>query len=50
MEAYVLFCLYVNNTTEKRKGVELLESLPISDKPWKSISIDFISGFRKSKT
>lgn len=48
VEAYVKTCLVCQqDKTEKRKQAGLLEPLPIPDRPWQSVSMDFISGFPK---
>jgi len=46
IEAYVKSCMVCQlDKTERRKEVGLLQPLSISDKPWQSASMDFISGF-----
>lgn len=48
MEAYVKTCIVSQyDRTKKKKQVDLIEPLPILDRPWKSILMDFISGFPK---
>lgn len=43
VEAHVKTCLvYQQHKGEQRRLTVLLEPLPISEKPWESISIDFI--------
>ncbi|KAG6506194.1 hypothetical protein ZIOFF_031512 [Zingiber officinale] len=48
VEAYVKTCLVCQqDKTERKKQAGLLQSLSISEKPWVSVSMDFISGFPK---
>ena len=49
VQAYVKSCLVFQlDKTEKKKMVGLLQPLPIPEKPWQSVSMDFISGFPKA--
>ncbi|KAG6480490.1 hypothetical protein ZIOFF_063990 [Zingiber officinale] len=48
VEAYVKTCLVCQqDKTERKKEAGLLQPLPIPEKPWVSVSMDFISGFPK---
>ncbi|KAF3662453.1 hypothetical protein FXO37_12442 [Capsicum annuum] len=48
IEAYVKTCqVCQRDKTERMKEVGLLQPLPILERPWLSISMDFISGFLK---
>ena len=48
IEAYVRSCLVCQqDKVEKRKEAGLLQPLPIAERPWISVSMDFISGFPK---
>ncbi|VFQ93371.1 unnamed protein product [Cuscuta campestris] len=48
VEAYVRTCLVCQqDKVEKRKEAVLLQPLPILERPWQSVSMDFISGFPK---
>ncbi|KAG6474774.1 hypothetical protein ZIOFF_068713 [Zingiber officinale] len=48
VEAYVKTCLVCQqDKTEGKKEAGLLQPLPIPEKPWVSVSMDFISGFPK---
>ena len=48
VQAYVRSCLVCQlDKTERKKAAGLLQPLPIPEKPWESISMDFISGFPK---
>lgn len=48
MEAYVKSCLVCQqDKTETKKNVGLLQSLPIPDRLFESISMGFIMGFSK---
>ncbi|KAG6478499.1 hypothetical protein ZIOFF_061942 [Zingiber officinale] len=48
VEAYVKICLVCQqDKTERKKEAGLLQPLPIPEKPWVSVSMDFISGFPK---
>ncbi|KAG6515906.1 hypothetical protein ZIOFF_026344 [Zingiber officinale] len=48
VEAYVKTCLVCQqDKTERKKEAGLLQSLPIPEKPWVFVSMDFISGFPK---
>ncbi|RVW21226.1 Transposon Tf2-2 polyprotein [Vitis vinifera] len=48
VQAYVKTCLVCQmDKTERKKAAGLLQPLPIPEKPWESISMDFISGFPK---
>ena len=50
VQAHVKSCLvcYLDKT-EKKKMAGLLQPLPILEKPWKSIFMDFITGFPKAR-
>ena len=49
VQAYVKSCLVCQlDKTEKKKMAGLLQPLPIPEKPWQSVSMDFISGFPKA--
>ena len=49
VQAYVKSCLVCQlDKTEKKKMAGLLQPLPIPEKPWQSISMDFILGFPKA--
>lgn len=51
IEMYVKTCLVCQqDKSEKRKAAGLLQPLPIPEKPWVSISVDFISGFPEVKS
>ena len=48
VQAYVKSCLVCQlDKTEKKKMAGLLQPLPILEKPWQSVSMDFITGFPK---
>ena len=48
VQAYVRSCLVCQlDKMERKKFVELLQPLLIPEKPWESISIDFVKGFIK---
>lgn len=48
MELYVKTCLVCQqDKLERKKEAGLLQTLPISERPWHSISMDFISGLPK---
>ena len=48
VEAYVKTCLVCQqDKTEQRVPTGLLEPLPIPERPWESISMDFIMGLPK---
>ncbi|KAG6517981.1 hypothetical protein ZIOFF_021381 [Zingiber officinale] len=48
VEAYVKTCLVCQqDKTERKKEAGLLQPLPIPEKPWVYVSMDFISGFPK---
>ncbi|KAL0310177.1 UNVERIFIED_CONTAM: Transposon Ty3-I Gag-Pol polyprotein [Sesamum calycinum] len=48
VEAYVRTCLVCQlDKVERKKEAGLLQSLPIPEVPWQSISMDFILGFPK---
>ena len=48
VQAYVKSCLVCQmDKTERKKAAGLLQPLPIPEKPWESISMDFITGFPK---
>lgn len=48
IEAYVKTCLVCQqDKTERKKEAGLLQPLPVPEKPWVAISMDFISGFPK---
>ena len=48
VQAYVLSCLVCQlDKMERKKLVGLLQPLLISEKPWESISMDFVKGFIK---
>ncbi|CAA0828421.1 Unknown protein [Striga hermonthica] len=50
VESYVRTCLVCQqDKTEKKKEAGLLQPLPIPDKPFQSLSLDFIDGFPKVK-
>ena len=50
MYAYVKSCLVCQlDKTEKKKMAELLQLLPILERSWQSISMDFITGFPKAR-
>ena len=50
VEAYVKTCLVCQqDKTEQRVPAGLLEPLPIPERPWESISMDFIMGLPKSE-
>ncbi|CAA0826951.1 Unknown protein [Striga hermonthica] len=50
VESYVWTCLvFQQDKTEKKKEAGLLQPLPIPDKPFQSLSLDFIGGFPKVK-
>ncbi|RVW72817.1 Transposon Ty3-I Gag-Pol polyprotein [Vitis vinifera] len=47
-KAYVKSCLVCQmDKTERKKAAGLLQPLPIPEKPWENISMDFITGFPK---
>ena len=46
IEAYVKSCLVCQlDKTERKKEAGLLQPLPIPERPWQSVSMDFILGF-----
>ena len=48
VQAYVKSCLVCQmDKTERKKAAGLLQPLPIPEKPWENISMDFITGFPK---
>ncbi|RVW82471.1 Transposon Tf2-8 polyprotein [Vitis vinifera] len=48
VQTYVKSCLVCQmDKTERKKVVGLLQPLPILERPWENISIDFITGFPK---
>ena len=48
MQAYVKTCHVCQvDKTERKKQAGLLQPLPIPERPWQCISIDFISEFPK---
>ena len=48
IEAYVKTChVFQVDKTERKKEAGLLQPLPILERPWLSVSMDFISGFPK---
>ena len=47
VQVYVKSCLVCQ--LDKKKMVGLLQPLPIPEKPWQSISMDFIMGFLKAR-
>lgn len=48
IEAYVKSCLVcLQDKVERKKEAGLLQPLPIPDRPWQSVSMDFIGGFPK---
>ena len=48
MEAYVKTCMVCQlDMTERKKAAGLLQPLPVPEKPWVLVSMDFISGFPK---
>ena len=48
MQAYVKTCHVCQvDKTERKKEAELLQPLPILERPWQCVSIDFIGGFSK---
>ena len=48
MQTYVKSCLvFQMDKTERKKVVRLLQPLPILEKPWERISMDFIIKFPK---
>ena len=48
VQAYVKSCLvYQMDKTERKKATGLLQPLPIPERPWENISMDFITGFPK---
>ncbi|RVW75511.1 Transposon Tf2-2 polyprotein [Vitis vinifera] len=48
VQVYVKTCLVCQmDKTERKKAAGLLQPLPIPEKPWESISMDFITGFPK---
>ena len=48
VQAYVKSCLVCQmDKIERKKAARLLQPLPIPEKPWESISMDFIIGFPK---
>ena len=50
VQAYVKSCLVCQlDKIEKKKMEGLLQPLPIPEKPWQSISMDFIMGFPKAR-
>ena len=49
VQAYVKSCLVCQlDKTKKKKMARLLQPLPIPEKPWQIVSMDFISGFPKA--
>ena len=50
VQAYVKSCLVCHmDKTERKKVVGLLQPLPIPERPWKNIFMDFIIGFPKGR-
>lgn len=50
IEAYVRTCVICQkDKLERKKEAGLLQPLPILDKPFQSVSMDFISGFPKAE-
>ena len=50
VEAYVNTCLVCQqDKLEQKSPVGLLEPLPIPDRPWESVSMDFILGLPKAE-
>ena len=50
VQAYVKSCLVCQlDKVEKKKLVGLLQPLPILERPWQRISMDFITGFPKAR-
>ena len=48
VQAYVKSCLVCQmDKTERKKAAGLLQPLPIPERPWENISMDFIIGFPK---
>ncbi|RVW19034.1 Transposon Tf2-2 polyprotein [Vitis vinifera] len=48
VQAYVKSCLICQmDKTERKKAAGLLQPLPILERPWENISMDFITGFPK---
>ncbi|XP_044481390.1 uncharacterized protein LOC123207965 [Mangifera indica] len=48
VELYVRTCLVCQlDKTERQKQAGLLQPLPIPERPWESVSMDFVSGFPK---
>ena len=50
VQAYVKSCLVCQlDKTKKKKMVGLLQPLPILERSWQNISMDFITGFPKAR-
>ena len=48
MQAYVKTChVYQVDKTKRKKEAGLLQPLPIPERPWQCLSMDFINGFLK---
>ena len=48
VQTYVKSCLvYQMDKTKRKKAAGLLQPLPIPERPWENISMDFITGFPK---
>lgn len=45
MELYCLVCQL--DKTERQRQMGLLQPLPILERPWELVSMDFVSGFSK---
>ena len=48
IQAYVKSCLVCQmDKTKRKKAAGLLQPLPVLERPWESISMDFVTGFPK---